>query len=312
MAKPPQINPPKTYRGRFAPSPSGPLHFGSLVAALGSYLDAHHHHGEWWVRMEDLDPPREMAGAADDILRTLEAFGLHWHGSVVYQSQRSEIYQTNLKQLQVRELAYPCVCSRKTIAKQARSGRFGPIYPGTCRAGIPANQNAHALRIRTDRQPIIVDDRLQGSFCQVLEEDLGDFIIQRADGYAAYQLAVVIDDHEQGITDVVRGSDLLECTPRQIYLQQLLGIATPRYLHLPVALHPQGDKLSKQTHAPAVSIQPIIPLLIRALAFLGQQPPTELHDATVAELLAWATVHWQLQQIPAIRSQAPQLELQKC
>lgn len=280
------------YRGRFAPSPTGPLHFGSLVAALGSYLDAKHHHGTWLVRMEDLDTPRTVQGAADNILRTLERFGLHWDEEVIYQSQRSLAYDTALHQLQALNAVYPCACTRKEVADSAMLGIDGQIYPGNCRNGIPQGREGRSWRVRTDKQIIEFTDALQGTITQHLESEIGDFIAKRADGLFAYQLAVVVDDAYQGITHVVRGCDLLVSTPRQIYLQDLLSLAPPRYLHLPVAINTQGEKLSKQTLAPPLTQSSPAAYIIQALHFLQQSPPAELSGADVTAILDWAVSNW--------------------
>lgn len=287
------------YRGRFAPSPTGPLHFGSLVAAVGSYLDAKHHNGTWLVRMEDLDAPRCVPGAADNILRTLDIFGLHWDGAVLYQSRRAAAYEQALQQLTVCGATYPCTCTRKEIADSALHGIEGPIYPGTCRSGIPQDKEARAWRVRTAPPPLTLPvsriefcDALQGRIIQTLVSEIGDFVVKRADGLFAYQLAVVVDDAFQGITHIVRGSDLLASTPRQIYLQRLLGLATPAYAHLPTAVNARGEKLSKQTLAPPVdAAKPVAPLL-RALAFLRQEPPAELSGYDLDSVLGWAIAHW--------------------
>lgn len=294
--------PPIQYRGRFAPSPTGPLHFGSLAAAVGSYLDAKHHHGTWLVRMEDLDTPRCMPGAADDILRTLAAFCLHWDGEIIFQSRRSAAYEAALQRLKGSGAAYPCTCTRREIADSALHGIDGPVYPGTCRNGIPAGREGRAWRVRTDRfpspfplppSPIEFDDALQGHVVQRLESEIGDFVVKRADGLFAYQLAVVVDDAFQGITHVVRGADLLHSTPRQIHLQRLLGFATPVYMHLPIAVNAQGEKLSKQTLAPAVAADDdVVATLIAVLEFLRQQPPAELRQGSIGEVLGWAIAHW--------------------
>jgi len=280
------------YRGRFAPSPTGPLHFGSLVAALGSYLDAKHHHGKWLVRMEDLDTARTVPGAADNILRTLERFGLHWDEEVIYQSHRSLAYEAALHQLQVLNAVYPCACTRKEVADSAMPGIDGQIYPGTCRNGIPQGREGRSWRVRTDKQSIEFTDISQGRITQHLEREIGDFIAKRADGLFAYQLAVVVDDAYQGITHVVRGCDLLVSTPRQIYLQNLLNLASPRYLHLPVAINAKGEKLSKQTLAPALTHSNPAASIIQALYFLQQSPPAELSGADVASILKWAVDNW--------------------
>lgn len=296
------------YRGRFAPSPTGPLHFGSLAAAVGSYLDAKHHHGIWLVRMEDLDTPRCVPGASADILRTLETFGLEWDEAVIYQSLRSTAYEEALHELQAGKFAYPCCCTRKEIADSALHGIDGQIYPGTCRNGTPAGREGRAWRVRTDLIPspfclphspeaIEFKDALQGQITQHLESEIGDFVVKRADGLFAYQLAVVVDDAFQHITHVVRGADLLHSTPRQIYLQQLLRLATPSYMHLPIAINAQGKKLSKQTLAPAVTTDDVIISLIEVLKFLHQNPPTELRQGSGEEVLKWAMTHWQPQRL---------------
>ncbi len=344
------------YRGRFAPSPTGPLHFGSLVAAVGSYLDAKHHQGKWLVRIEDLDTPRTVKGAADDILRTLEAFGLYWDEAVLYQSQRTDAYEEALQELLAIDAIYPCACTRKEIADSALHGIEGQIYPGTCRNGIPAGREGRAWRVRTDhrllppcrgkvgmgveqwrsqvstpslalkellairlspqagkslvislqgggdisakglfglnnKEIIQFDDALQGRIIQHLENEIGDFVVKRADGLFAYQLAVVADDAFQSISHVVRGSDLLSSTPRQIYLQRLLGLTTPAYMHLPVAVNAQGEKLSKQTLASPVDVHNVSGTLWRALEFLCQEPPAELASYKT-EILDWAIAHW--------------------
>lgn len=284
--------PDSIYRGRFAPSPTGPLHFGSLIAAAGSYLDAKHHDGTWLVRIEDLDTPRCVPGAADDILRTLEAFGLHWDEEIIYQSQRTAIYQKTLQHLQTLRAVYPCCCTRKEIADSALHGIDGPVYPGTCRNGIPAGREERAWHVRTSGEPVKFDDILQGHVVQHLETEVGDFIVLRADGLFAYQLAVVADDAAQRITHVVRGADLLYSTPRQIYLQRLLGLTTPAYMHLPIAVNAQGEKLSKQTLAQPVEKNNAASTLFDVLVFLRQQPPAELRLSTIEELLAWAITHW--------------------
>ena len=290
------------YRGRFAPSPTGPLHFGSLVAALGSLLEARAHGGEWLVRMEDLDPPRVIPGAADAILRALEACGMEWDGPVALQSERSDAYHAALHRLRQAGRVYPCVCSRREIADSAVAGAEGPVYPGTCRQGVASSRTARAHRLDTRGAAVAFDDAIQGKIVCDLERECGDFVLYRADGVYAYQLAVVIDDAEQGITHVVRGADLLGSTPRQIYLQQLLGLAQPRYLHLPVAVDERGEKLSKQTFAAPVDPTRPLPALVAALIFLGQLPPRELTRATVRELWAWAEQNWKPERVPHVAS----------
>jgi len=273
------------YAGRFAPSPTGPLHFGSLVAALASWLDARAAGGRWQVRIEDLDPPREQPGAAGQILRALagqilralESLGLEWDGPVAYQSRRRMLYRDALERLAGK--TYACGCSRKEVADSALATNSAGVYPGTCRNGLPAGKTPRALRMRTTSEPICFVDRVQGKIEQSVERDVGDFIVCRADGQFAYQLAVVVDDAEQGITDVVRGADLLDSTARQIYLQRLLGYPTPRYLHVPVAVNAVGEKLSKQTGAPAIGLTSARDQLRRALAFLGQPEAANLREA---------------------------------
>lgn len=290
------------YRGRFAPSPTGPLHFGSLVAALGSWLDARTHGGEWLVRIEDLDPPREAPGAAAAILAALETLGLWWDGEVVRQSRRTERYVEALRQLHAEGWAYPCACPRSRVAREApRRGPLGPVYPGTCRRA-PHGPPPHALRVRVDGAQVGFRDRLQGEQQACLQEVVGDFVVHRRDGLTAYHLAVVVDDAAQGITDVVRGADLLEATWCHLHLQHLLGLPEPRYLHLPVAVGPDGAKLSKQTGAPPVDLRRPGLALARALAFLGHPPPRELRGAPPAELLAWAVSAWSTARLPRARA----------
>lgn len=287
-----------SYRGRFAPSPTGPLHFGSLVAAVGSFLDARHRGGTWLVRVEDLDPPRTVPAAADDILRTLEAFGMHWDGEVIYQSNRADVYEHMLERLRRMDVVYPCACSRREIADSALPGSDGPVYPGTCRAGIGEGRTARAWRVRVDDAAIHFNDRVQGTIASRLATEVGDFVVRRGDGLFAYQLAVVVDDAEQGITDVVRGADLLGSTARQIQLQRLLDLPTPEYLHLPVAVNARGEKLSKQVGAAAVNPARAISLLYDALAFLGQAPPRELHHTDLGSVWGWAVANWDVGKVP--------------
>lgn len=287
--------------GRFAPSPTGPLHFGSLLAALASYLEAKNKQGQWLVRMEDLDKPREVKGAASHILKILEQFGFKWDGEVIYQSQRSDLYQDALSQLEKKSLIYRCQCSRKEIADSAMQGIDGLIYPGTCRQA-QVTQMPYASRIKVNDSPIPFNDHIQGLITQHLATQVGDFVLKRADGLFAYQLAVVVDDFQQGVTDIVRGADLLDSTPRQIYLQRQLGIPTPHYAHIPVASNAAGEKLSKQTLAPAIEAKDASAWLIKALAFLGQNPPFDLITNTPSEILSWAKQYWQLEKIPKQRT----------
>ncbi len=286
------------YRGRFAPTPSGPLHFGSLVAALGSHLEARRAGGEWSLRIEDVDPPRVVAGAADDILRTLEDFGFEWDGPVVYQSRRGAAYQEGLERLRRQDLVYACTCSRKQLAEHARRGVDGPVYPGTCRGRRHGPMPA-ALRLRVPPGRIVFDDGLLGRIACDLARECGDFVLRRADGVWSYQLAVVVDDAAQAITHVVRGADLIASTPRQILLQRLLGLPTPAYLHLPVVLDARGDKLSKQTLAERVDARAPLPALLAALSFLGL--PADRSVASVTEFWAMARTVWSPARLPPVR-----------
>jgi glutamyl-Q tRNA(Asp) synthetase len=287
--------------GRFAPSPTGPLHFGSLIAALASYCEAKTQGGKWLVRMEDLDKPREVAGAADHILKTLETFGFEWDGEVIYQSHRNHLYQEALNQLQAASLIYKCDCSRKEIADSAEHGIDGLIYPGICRHK-EALRTPSASRVIVDAKPILFTDAIQGSIEQTLAQDVGDFVLKRADGLYSYQLAVVVDDFEQGVTHILRGADLLNSSPRQIYLQQLLRYPTPEYAHIPIANNANNEKLSKQTLAPAIDGSQASTLLKQALAFLGQDPPMDLVQCNPTEILQWAKQHWDIKKIPHQRS----------
>jgi glutamyl-Q tRNA(Asp) synthetase len=286
--------------GRFAPSPTGPLHFGSLIAALASYLESKKSHGKWLVRMEDLDKPREMKGAAEDILRTLEAYGLYWDGEVVYQSKRNDLYQSALNHLHNKGWTYACTCSRKEIQDSATSsqrGIEGVIYPGICREKH-VSKSPHAVRVKTLDQNITFEDLIQGGITQNLAKQIGDFVIKRADGLFAYQLAVVVDDHEQGITHIVRGADLLDSTTRQIHLQALLEFQHIQYAHIPAAQNQQGEKLSKQTLAQAISPKDSSKNLYQALNFLGQRPPIDLANEKSEQILNWAMNHWNIDQVP--------------
>lgn len=298
---------PMNYRGRFAPSPTGDLHFGSLVTATASYLDARANNGQWLLRIEDVDKGRTVPGAADQILHTLEAFGFAWDGPVWMQSQRDAAYLAALEQLAARGLLYPCQCSRSQIAAAAvHSLTDGSLlYPGTCR---PVKGSMHVLtefapsaawRLRVDDQRVICfDDLLQGTFCEQLGLEVGDFVLRRADGLFAYQLAVVVDDAEQGVNAVVRGADLLGSTARQMYLQQCLGYPQPVYAHLPLATDAYGKKWSKKRLAPALQPAEAGLLLWHALRFLGQPVPDELAGAAPGELWSWALQHWALAQVP--------------
>ena len=290
------------YRGRFAPSPTGPLHFGSLIAAVGSYLQAKSQGGEWLVRIEDLDTPRNVFGAADDILRMLEAFGFEWDGELIYQSERNEIYRAALETLTAQGATFRCACSRKEIADSSMIGIEGPVYPGKCRGGVMPGRKAHAIRVRVGESKIEFTDLVQQSIAQNLATEIGDFVLRRADDIIAYQLAVVVDDAAQGITEIIRGADLLASTPRQIFLQRLLGYPIPRFGHLPVATNRAGEKLSKQTLAQAVDTKHSTGLLFDALTFLGQSPPAELQQPSQKPLWDWALGHWSLAKVPAVRT----------
>ena len=282
-----------SYIGRFAPSPTGPLHLGSLMAAVGSYLEAQAHGGRWLLRMEDLDPPREMPGAADSILRDLEALGFHWDGPVVYQSRRLDAYEEALGRLQQAGHLFPCACTRSEIADSAVTGIEGPVYPGTCRPGLPAGKAARALRLRVGPGDVGFEDRLQGPIHQDLARDVGDFVVRRADGCHAYQLAVAVDDAWGQVTHVVRGADLLLSTPRQLYLQKLLGYPRPIYMHLPVLVNAAGEKLSKQTHAAPLDLTRPASALWQALQYLQQSPPQSLRHSSIEDVWNWAREHWQ-------------------
>ncbi len=289
------------YCGRFAPTPSGPLHFGSLVAALASYLDARAQDGLWLLRVEDVDPPREVKGAAAGILHTLLAHGFVWDGEVVYQSRRNEAYLEALVRLRDRGWVYPCTCSRKLISEVSMPGVDGFVYPGRCRDRNPAAEGA--LRFRLPAQRVRFTDRLLGQVACNVEQECGDFVLRRADGVITYQLAVVVDDAEQGVTHVVRGADLLTSTPRQIVLQQALGYPTPTYLHVPVVLDPHGCKLSKQTRATALHDDDPLPALRAAGRFLGL--PEIGQVAGVAVWLANAIRLWPEVALAPVRGRLP-------
>lgn len=293
-------NPPfvTNYRGRFAPSPTGPLHFGTLVAAVGSYLEAKSHDGEWLVRIENLDTPREISGASSEILRTLESLEMEWDHDVIYQSERNSVYQTTLAILDEYGVIYPCTCTRREIADSSITGVSGPVYPGTCRSNLLNKKQIGALRVMTDNSLVKFKDALRGQISQRLESETGDFVLRRADGIYAYQLAVVVDDAEQGITHVVRGADLLDSTPRQIYLQKLLGYPTIKYMHLPVVVNNQGKKLSKQNLATPLDISNPVAQLIATVSFLGQEPPTELLKNSISSFWEWAVKNWCPEKIP--------------
>lgn len=289
------------YRGRFAPSPTGALHKGSLVAAIASYLEAKKNNGQWLLRMEDVDESRNIKGAADEILYSLEAYGFEWDEEVIYQTQRKPAYADALQQLKDANLIYPCTCSRKDLKNLAERGQLktssmGYIYPGSCvnQSFKTLGSKNYSTRIKTTAEIISFQDSLQGNYSQQLDVDSGDFIIRRRDGLFAYQLAVVVDDAFQNITHVVRGADLIDSTPRQIFLQHGLKLTTPHYTHLPIIVNPQGEKLSKQTGAKSIGNTANIPLLVDCLTFLGQNPPIELKQENLKSVWQWAIAHWKL------------------
>ena len=293
------------YRGRFAPSPTGPLHFGSLVAAVASYLAARAVGGDWLVRIEDLDPPRELPGAADRIVRALEAFGFEWTESIVRQSTRTEFYAAAVERLIEEGRAFPCSCSRaelQAVQPQRRQAEGEELhYAGWCRNGVRKPDRPLAIRFRVPDGVIHFDDGVQGAQVFDIAAETGDFVIRRRDGLHAYQLAVVVDDAAQGVTHVVRGSDLLSSTPRQIAVQGALRLPTPEYAHVPVATDANGIKLSKSTGAAAINPDRPVSDLCRALRFLRQAPPAELVSATVGEVWQWAINHWRVQPLYGLR-----------
>lgn len=292
--------------GRFAPSPTGPLHFGTLIAAVGSYLACKREHGLWLMRIEDIDTPRVVPGSDVAMLKLFEQLGLEWDGPVLYQSRRFERYLAVLEQLEKRGLLFDCTCTRREIMASApHAGEEGPIYPGTCRNGVQGSRQERAQRLRVKDTDISFDDQVFGRCSQNLERQVGDFVLHRSDGIFAYQLAVVVDDLDAGVTQVVRGADLLSSTARQIYLYQCLNAVAPQYLHLPLALDPSGDKLSKR-HGAEILINDSngAQMIYRVLEFLGQQPPAELYDATSRELLAWGVANFTIGNI-AQQSRVP-------
>ena len=289
-----QTREPAPYVGRFAPSPTGPLHFGSLVAAVASYLQAKAHDGRWLLRIEDIDPPRAQAGASEIIIEALIRYGFKWHGDLSYQSSSLVVHEAALQELTERGLAYPCGCSRRDLEESPR-GPLGTIYPGTCRNGCDASETA--IRLRTNNEPVEFDDGLQGPQSQMLESESGDFIIRRRDGLIAYHLAVVVDDALQGITEVVRGIDLMDSTPRQIWLQKQLGYSTPNYIHIPVITHADGNKLSKLTGAAGIPLDNIENTLVAALDALAQAPPPDLAQSDLQEIWSWAIENWRIENL---------------
>lgn len=281
--------------GRFAPSPTGPLHFGTLLAAVGSYLFAKKSGGRWLLRIEDLDPPRTIPGAADMMLTLLEKLGFEWDGEVVYQSRCYGRYRQILEQLHTNQQVFACSCTRREILASApQLGEEGPVYPGTCRKGAQGKRVERAIRLRVPNENISYCDGVFGLQSQNLEKEVGDFVLHRVDGLFAYQLAVVVDDIDAGVTQVVRGADLLSSTPRQIYLYRCLHAVPPAYSHLPLAFGDNGKKLSKRNGSIGlVDLKNGSQMLWWTLEFLGQSPPKELCHATPVELLHWARENFQ-------------------
>jgi len=297
---------PTTYRGRFAPTPSGPLHFGSLVAAAGSYLEARSRSGEWCLRIDDLDPPRVAPGATDLILRCLEAYGLQWDGPVLFQSRRLPAYHAALHQLRRLGVIYPCACTRKQIGALVAASGEDVLYPGTCRDALPPGRPARALRLNVRGAHVALEDRLLGRLSRDLEHSAGDFIVYRFDRIYAFHLASAVDDAEQGMTDVVRGADLLESSMRQALVLRLLALPAPRYVHLPVAVNASGEKLSKQTKAAALDPSRPLPALLGVWRFLNQAWPKDFGDASVPEFWRYAIAHWDLRRVgPRLQARAP-------
>ncbi len=280
------------YVGRFAPSPTGPLHIGSLTAAVASYLHARRSGGEWLVRIEDIDPPREMPGATGMILEALDAFDLSWDRDVFYQSQHLEDYERVAAELLAEGHAYRCSCSRRDIRGEGSAGPLGYRYPGNCRTR-KQHERATAIRVRSDRSAGSFDDGLQGPNQYDIHASVGDYVIFRSDGLPAYHLAVVLDDAKQGITHVVRGMDLVHTTGLHIHLQQTLGLPTPQYLHLPIIVNAAGQKLSKRTGARPIEPKDTAARAHEVLMYLGLKPPHSMHGARPRELWAWACEHWQ-------------------
>lgn len=283
--------------GRYAPSPTGPLHFGSLVAALASYCHARGQGGRWLLRIDDLDQPRVVPGADRHICETLTAFGLKHDGAVVYQSQRRQAYDEAVACLRASSAAFDCGCTRRE-AQSGPRGSEGPIYPGTCRDGLPPGRRARSVRLRVEASCIELRDRFQGHYAQDLSADVGDFVIRRADGITAYQLATVLDDAAQGVTEVIRGADLLSSTPRQIWIHRCLGLAEPAYGHIPIIVDPSGDKLGKSTGALALDPARRQEQLHECLALLGQAPPASLLSRSVDGLVRWAVDNWNADKVP--------------
>jgi glutamyl-Q tRNA(Asp) synthetase len=284
--------------GRFAPSPSGELHLGSLYSATASYLDARANGGRWLVRMEDLDRPRVIAGSAARILDTLQAFGFEWDGEVAYQTHRTEAYAAALATLDSYGLTFQCSCSRSRLADEER-------YPGHCRDGPLLATAPTATRLRVAPGHILFTDRIQGLFRQEVAAAVGDMLLKRRDGIVAYVLAVVVDDAAQGVTDIVRGADLLDNTPRQMHLQRLLGIPPPTYAHVPVLTEPGGKKLAKSARSVHLDTRAAVPQLVEVFRLLGMSPPPELEGASLAEAWHWGVAVWRIDAVPKRLTRQP-------
>lgn len=293
----------QSYKGRFAPSPTGAVHYGTLIAAVGSYLQARKNSGKWFLRIDDIDITRKVEGADIAIIKTLESFGFEWDGEIIYQSSQTKHYQQALEQLIAQSLVFPCLCSRKQLAESDSK-----TYPGTCRNRQLPEKKHHALRILANDIDIEFNDAVMGRQKQNIKKQCGDFIIRRRDGLFAYQLAIVVDDTMQKITEVVRGADLLDSTPRQIYLQQLLLYPTPDYCHLPLAVDAAGNKISKSEGATKIDINNKENLLLSVLEFLGQQPPDALFKCSIKDIWQWAIKHWQIDLVPAVKNIQPHLQ----
>ena len=278
------------------------MHFGSLCTALASFLQARSKQGKWLLRIDDLDTPRNVAGATEQILRTLEIFGLNWDDCILYQSLNSDSYQAALDDLEQQNLLYPCICSRRTLSQYRHNNPAAPAYPGLCRNRQITPDTPYSLRIKTEDKEISFQDGLQNQIHQNLALEHGDFILKRKDRIIAYQLSVVVDEHAQGITEVVRGVDLIDSTPKQIFLQQQLGYKTPKYMHVPVIIDQLGYKLSKQTFAQAIDENFPEQTLYKTLSLLKQNPPVDLQTAPIATQLNWAIEHWNPESLKKIRA----------
>lgn len=290
------------YHGRFAPSPTGALHIGSFFTAIASFLDARSNDGLWHLRIDDLDTPRTVRGSASKILSVLEIAGLNWDGPVLYQSQQTEKYQAALELLDRQRLLYPCTCSRKYLREVAGKDSIATVYPGICRDKDQFTSKPHATRIKTSQTIIGFNDQLQSYYEQNLAQQVGDFVVQRRDRIHAYQLAVVVDDASQHISHILRGIDLIESTPRQIYLHTLLGRPIPCYSHVPVVVDRHGVKLSKQTGAKPVEISNIGCVMYNTLCLLNHPPPETMKKAASQELLQWAIKNWNLESLAKIKT----------